>query len=321
MNMVRDATQKTFDLDQYMATRRELVEQRLSEYLPLAEPELLWRSMRYSVLAGGKRFRSILCIAAAEAVYFSQSAGSPSGHPDIALLDRILPCCCAIEMVHAMSLIHDDLPALDNDDFRRGNPTNHKVFGEAVALLAGDALIVLANEILIKKTPENVSKEMLLSIISELAHATGANGMVGGQVYDLALTGSQADVEMLTKMHDGKTAALIRFCAWSGATLAGANRETTEFFNQYAGMLGLAFQIADDLLDVTGDMKTLGKTPGKDHADNKSTWVTLFGLEGARTKLAELEERGLAFLDKSVLSDNTLPPLKQLLQYAIHRIN
>jgi geranylgeranyl diphosphate synthase, type II len=321
LKTVPDVTEKTFDFDQYINIRRQLIEQRLSQYLPSAEPEQLWQSMRYSVLSGGKRFRAILCLASAEAVYFNKVGGTVRSTADSALLDTILPCCCAIEMVHAMSLIHDDLPALDNDDFRRGKPTNHKVFGEAVALLAGDALLMLANEVLIKETPKSVGREVLLSVIAELAHCTGANGMVGGQVYDLALTGKVAEAELITKMHNGKTGALIRFSAWSGATVAGANLETQELFNQFAETLGLAFQIADDLLDVTGDIKTLGKTPGKDQADNKSTWVTLFGLEGARAKLAELEETGLAFLDKIVLSDNRLSALKQLLQYAIHRVN
>jgi geranylgeranyl diphosphate synthase type II len=310
-----------FDLGQYLALRRELVETSLSRYLPLSEPEQLWQSMRYSVLSGGKRFRAILCLAAAEAVSASNSCQSLSNLSDSLLNDKVLPCCCAIEMVHAMSLIHDDLPALDNDDFRRGKPTNHKVFGEAVAVLAGDALLMLANEVLINETHTSVPRGVLLSIVSQLAHAIGPAGMVGGQIYDLALTGSKAEPAMLAKMHQGKTGALIRFSIWSGATLAGADSDTVRYLNQYGDALGLAFQIADDLLDVTGDIKTLGKTPGKDHAERKSTWVTIFGKEEARTKLAELEASGLAFLDKTSLSDNSLAPLKQLLQYAIYRLN
>jgi geranylgeranyl diphosphate synthase type II len=228
-----------------------------------------------------------------------------------------------------MSLIHDDLPALDNDDMRRGKPTNHKVFGEAIALLAGDALLMMANDVLITKTPDNIDRHVLLEVVLELARATGATGMVGGQVYDLGFTGRleqvkselaiTADTSTLELIHRGKTGALIKFSLWSGGKLVGASNAELALLNRFSEILGLAFQIADDLLDVTGDIKTLGKTPGKDLAANKVTWTTLYGEEGARMKLKQLEEEGLAVLDKHGSANPSLTALKQLLQYAIHR--
>jgi geranylgeranyl diphosphate synthase type II len=276
--------------------------------------------MRYSLLNGGKRLRAVLCFAGAE-------VSSRLNSNQIA--EIVLPCACAIEMVHAMSLIHDDLPALDNDDMRRGKPTNHKVFGEAIALLAGDALLMMANDVLITKTPDNIDRNVLLEVVLELARATGATGMVGGQVYDLGFTGRleqvkselaiTADTSTLELIHRGKTGALIKFSLWSGGKLVGASNAELALLNRFSEILGLAFQIADDLLDVTGDIKTLGKTPGKDLAANKVTWTTLYGEEGARMKLQQLEEEGLAALDKHGSANPSLTALKQLLQYAIHR--
>src|SRR5262249_32168734 len=165
-----------FEFKQYVASRREIVEDRLHDYLSGGEPEALWESMRYSVLGGGKRLRALLCLTAADAL-------NPNA------IEAALPCACAIEMVHAMSLIHDDLPALDNDDLRRGRPTNHKVFGEALALLAGDALLVLASETILDRTPAEVDRSVVIDVALELARAAGAGGMVGGQVEDMAFTG------------------------------------------------------------------------------------------------------------------------------------
>jgi geranylgeranyl diphosphate synthase type II len=320
-----------FDFASYAALRRQLVESRLAEYLAEQEPAKLWEAMRYSVLSGGKRFRALLCIAAAEAVYTTRLPGSPgtfelTNHP---FMELVLPCCCAIEMVHAMSLIHDDLPAMDNDDLRRGKPTNHKVFGEATALLAGDALLMLANQILVTKTPPSVTADTLLSVVAELAKAVGPQGMVAGQIYDLAFTGLAnsskenriyaSDIATVETIHKYKTAAFIRFSSWAGARLAGAKSSELAIFDRFAELLGLAFQIADDVLDVTGDIEVLGKTPGKDSKASKATWVTLFGLDGARAKLKALEEEGLTLLDNSDLDHSSLPALKAILQYAIQR--
>ena len=305
----------TFDFKSYAADQKAAVEERLEIYLQKNDPQRLWESMRYSVLSGGKRLRALLCIAAAQAVRRQKE-----------VLNLVLPCACAIELVHAMSLIHDDLPALDNDDFRRGKPTNHKIFGEAMALLAGDALLMLAVDILIRETPIEVDRSSLLDVVQELAKASGAHGMVGGQVDDIACTGvafdavsGAIDEKLLTSIHRRKTGALIRFSLWAGAKLVGADEHQLIEFGHFGDILGLAFQITDDLLDVTGDISTLGKTPGKDAASDKATWVRLFGVEGSRSRLKELQDEGEGLLERMRLANSSV--LNELLQYAIHRIN
>jgi len=311
-----------FDFKEYVASRRALIEQRLASYLAQDDPPELWESMRYSVLSGGKRMRALLCLAAAESVVASQVGGGASP-----FLDQVLPCACAIELIHTFSLIHDDLPAMDNDDFRRGRPTNHKVFGEARAILAGDALFALAMEILLTRTPAQVDRSVLLSVAAELTRATGAHGMVGGQILDMHYTGlagnSQrlADAEQLEAMHRRKTGALISFSTWAGACLAGAASQTLDCLSRFGEILGLAFQITDDLLDVTGDIKTLGKTPGKDIAADKVTWVSLFGVDSSRAQLSVLEKEARGLLSKTALKQESLPALESLLDYAIHRVN
>jgi geranylgeranyl diphosphate synthase type II len=296
-----------------------LIEQSLEKYMSANDPEKLWQSMRYSVLSGGKRLRALLCLASAEAI-----------KPEEDIADLVMPCACAVEMVHAMSLIHDDLPAMDNDDFRRGKPTNHKVFGEAMALLAGDALLMLANEILIEETPAKVDPNTLLSVVKELSIATGAHGMVGGQVEDMNFTGSFeqghtnkefVDENILSSIHRRKTGALITFSVWSGARLVGANEKQLIDLKRFGEILGLAFQITDDLLDVTGDINTLGKTPGKDEAAQKATWVRLFGIDGSRQRLKELESEGLEILQSKNIENGSAPALTELLKYAINRVN
>ncbi len=296
-----------------------MIETRLEQYLSHNEPQNLWDSMRYSVLSGGKRLRALLCMAAAEAF-----------GPNDDVSELVLPCACAIEMVHAMSLIHDDLPAMDNDDYRRGKPTNHKVFGEAMALLAGDALLMLATEILIDETPAKVDRVILLSVVKELARATGAHGMVGGQVEDMNFTGGFdkghtnkefVDEDILQSIHRRKTGALITFSLWSGARLVEANERQLIDLKRFGEILGLAFQITDDLLDVTGDINTLGKTPGKDEASQKATWVRLFGIDGSKQKLKELETEGLGILENNGIEIGSAPALNELLKYAIHRVN
>ncbi|MBI4532559.1 MAG: polyprenyl synthetase family protein [Candidatus Melainabacteria bacterium] len=304
----------TFNFKEYLALKRQLVETRLAEFLEDDDLPLLWESMRYSVLSGGKRLRALLCLAAAEAVMPSST-------------ELVLPCACAIELVHAMSLIHDDLPAMDNDELRRGRPTNHKVYGEAMALLAGDALLTLASEILIAKTPASVPPERLLLVAGALNHAAGAKGMVGGQVEDLRFTGladsatKQVTPAMLESMHRRKTGALLRFSVWSGACLAGLSGEQLTALTTFGEALGLAFQIKDDLLDVTGDANTLGKTPGKDEAAKKVTWVSLFGIEGSKAKLVVLADQAQNELVRTGLSEESLIPLQSLLDYALYRFN
>jgi geranylgeranyl diphosphate synthase, type II len=328
-----------FDFQQYTATRRTLVETRLREFLSPDDPKLLWESMRYSVLSGGKRIRALLCIASAEAVL--EAAGS-----QLDACEYVLPCACAIELIHAMSLIHDDLPVMDNDDYRRGKPTNHKVYGEAMALLAGDALLAMASEILITKSSVEIDPYILLNVAAELTRASGAAGMVGGQVADMlstgqivypadttsdgsAITNCSSEIESyladksdeLDMIHKRKTGALIEFAAWSGARLVGGTQQQLKLLGFYGETLGLAFQVADDLLDVTGDIKTLGKTPGKDEASGKLTYVKVHGLEKSRQTLAELEQQGKEALRQLELSPKASAPLSYLLEFAIRRSN
>jgi geranylgeranyl diphosphate synthase type II len=319
----------TFVLEDYAARQRALIEPALERYTTAPGPKPLWDSMRYSVLSGGKRFRAMLCLASAEAI--------ANGISDRALTiddatSRAMPCACAIEMVHAMSLIHDDLPCMDNDDFRRGKPTNHKVYGEALALLAGDGLLAYASEILIRETPKSVSAQTILDVAAELSRATGPLGMVGGQVEDCIATGlmscevetsskSEDKLTLLESIHKKKTGALLRFSAWSGARLMEADEHVLNMLLRYGDILGIAFQIADDLLDITGDIQTLGKTPGKDVATGKVTWVTVYGVEGAKKALQDLEREGNEVLNQTGCGDAAIAPLSALLAYAIHRTN
>lgn len=329
----------TFDFKSYFEESRTLVDRKLDELLAPSEPELLWKSMRYSVLSSGKRIRAVLCLAAASTVSRSQPIS-------VEVLKMVLPCACSIEMIHAMSLIHDDLPCLDNDDLRRGQPTNHVVFGEAVALLAGDALLMQAVKTLLASTDKSVDREVLIDVVERLVDATGAGGMVGGQIFDLIYTGNAdlkhidkdglsgscqqsdaernpktgvIDLEVVEKIHRGKTAALITFSLWSGARLVGASPVQLAGMERFGGIVGLAFQIADDLLDVTGDSKTLGKTPGKDQAADKATWIRLFGVDGARQKLEELKEEGRKVLKECDLMPADFDALPGLLDFAIQR--
>lgn len=300
-----------FDFEEFVASKRMLVDAHLADYLATGSPEVLYESMRYSVLSPGKRIRALLCLASAQAI-------DEDAH-------RVaLPCACAIEMIHAMSLIHDDLPALDNDDIRRGKPTNHKVFGEAIALLAGDALLMLAMETIANHIPAAIDRSVVVKVISELARATGAPGMVGGQVDDIAFTGGKLPADklaMLNSIHLRKTGSLIRFSTWSGATLAGANQEQQNNFAAFGQILGLAFQITDDLLDVTGSAETLGKTPGKDAEANKLTFVAIEGIDKSKAKLVDLQREAEDALAKTGINKQSLIYLESLLQMAINRVS
>src|SRR5262249_37782529 len=223
------------------------------------------------------------------------------------------------------SLIHDDLPALDNDSLRRGRPTNHKVFGEAIALLAGDALLALASETLLDQTSATVDKALVFDVAVQMTRAIGPRGMVGGQVDDMAFRGftgrsaSPVTGAMLEFMHQRKTGALIRFSTWSGARLLGADENQLSAFASFGEVVGLAFQIKDDLLDVTGNAEALGKTPGKDEASDKATWVRLFGVDQSRAQLIDLESKGRALLSSTGLLPGKTAMLECLLEYAIHR--
>ena len=244
-----------------------VIDSRLNELLSVRTPELLWDSMAYSVNAGGKRVRPALNIMAA-----SLLTEDVSQNIDIA---------CAIEMIHTYSLIHDDLPALDNDDLRRGRATNHKVFGEAQAILAGDGLLSYAFEVMLenaKRYPENIMNHMLA--ISHVAHAAGASGMVAGQVVDVALEGKSISTEQLQYIHRHKTADMIIGALLSGIQLHSPTDEQLGALKTYGEEVGLVFQIVDDVLDVTAD-ESLGKSLGKDARDHKTTYASLYGVDKA----------------------------------------
>jgi len=248
--------------------RKALVETTLKEEL-YKEPPLdakLAEAMEYSLMAGGKRLRPILVMAAADAVGADGT--------------QFLTTGCALEMIHTYSLIHDDLPAMDNDDYRRGKLTNHKVYGAGLATLAGDALLTLAFEVLLRQ--EHATEATRLAVVREMSTAAGMNGMVGGQAIDLASEGHRIPMELLRKMHMGKTGALFRAAIRSGAILGGASDTQLAALTRYADAFGLAFQITDDILDVVGDEAALGKPIGSDERNHKSTYVTLLSLEKAQ---------------------------------------
>ena len=236
-------------------------------------PEQIYEAMRYSLMAGGKRLRPILCLATCEML---------EADTDIAM-----PTACALEMVHTMSLIHDDLPAMDNDDYRRGKLTNHKVYGEDVAVLAGDALLTYAFEYIATQT-KGAEPARVLQVVAQLGKAVGAAGLVGGQIVDLASEGTAVDEKTLTFIHMHKTAALLEVSVTSAAILAGADTTVVEQLRRYAQRIGLAFQIVDDVLDITSTSEALGKSVGKDVAAQKATYPSLWGLEESQRKADQL---------------------------------
>ena len=241
----------------------------------------LAESMEYSLMAGGKRLRPILVMAAADAV---GARGTD-----------FVQAACGIEMIHTYSLIHDDLPAMDNDDYRRGKLTNHKVFGEALAILAGDALLTQAFEVILRQ--QGVSAEVLVQVLKEMSIAAGPNGMVGGQVIDMLSEGKRISMEELRKMHMGKTGALFRAAIRSGAILGGASEAKLAALTTYADCFGLAFQITDDILDVVGDEAVIGKPVGSDERNEKSTYVTLTSLDEAKKLAADTVQQALDALE------------------------
>lgn len=259
------------------ARRRALVEEGLLRELREDEAfdARLAESMKYSLMAGGKRLRPILLMAAADAA---------GGHGD-----DYLASACALEMIHTYSLIHDDLPAMDNDDYRRGRLTNHKVYGAGLATLAGDALLTLAFEVLLRQ--KDVMPDTLVRVVREVSTAAGPEGMVGGQALDLASEGKQIDKDTLRRMHMAKTGALFRAAVRSGAILAGADDVKLAALTEYAEAFGLAFQITDDILDVTGDEAAIGKPVGSDERNQKSTYVTLTSLDEAKRLAREAVDR------------------------------
>lgn len=263
-----------FNLDKYLRDRKQEVESALDASIAITYPEKIYESMRYSLMAGGKRLRPILTLAACELLGGDRATA--------------MPTACAMEMVHTMSLIHDDLPAMDNDDFRRGKLTNHKVYGDDIAILAGDALLAYAFEYIAAQT-KAVPAERILKVVAHLGHAVAATGLVGGQVVDLECEGKpDITTETLTFIHIHKTAALLESCVICGALLAGANDTDIKRLSTYANNIGLAFQIIDDILDITATSEELGKTAGKDLAAQKVTYPSLWGIEASQQKAQDL---------------------------------
>jgi len=299
MTDVRSSTLATFLVD-----TRSHVDSALERFLPgpPACPALLTDAMRYSLLGGGKRLRPLLAVAAADAI--ARRTGAP-------VLELALPAACALEFIHTYSLIHDDLPAMDNDTMRRGRPTAHVVFGEGIAILAGDALLTDAFSLLAREPAlsADVAAEELsrrkLETVAIVAEAAGAAGMVGGQTLDLLAVRPDAaplDGAALREMHMRKTGALIIASSLAGAVMGGATPEQMEAVGRYALQVGLAFQIVDDILDVEGVEAEIGKTPGKDAAAGKPTYPALYGLDESKRLAAECAARAIAALDNAGLS-------------------
>lgn len=280
-----------FNLGTYLAKGKAQVEEALDRFLPVTYPERIYESMRYSLLAGGKRLRPILCLASCEL------AGGT--------WEMAMPTACAMEMVHTMSLIHDDLPAMDNDDYRRGKLTNHKVYGEDIAILAGDGLLAYAFELIAEAT-QNVPPQLILQVVARLGRTVGAAGLVGGQVVDLESEGKpDVTLDTLNFIHSHKTSALLEASVECGAILAGVEKADLDRLSRYARNIGLAFQIIDDILDITASKEVLGKTAGKDLEAGKATFPSLLGLDESRRQAQNLVEEAKAEL--SVFGTPALP--------------
>lgn len=299
-NFQKMKEEATFNLVAYLKERQKLCETALDQAIPVIYPEKIYESMRYSLLAGGKRIRPILCLAACEIM-----GGT---------IEMAMPTACATEMIHTMSLIHDDLPAMDNDDYRRGRLTNHKVYGDNIAILAGDGLLAYAFEFVATQTPENVPRERVIQVIARLGKALGAAGLVGGQVVDLDSEGkTDISLETLNFIHNHKTAALLEASVVCGGMIAGASAEDVQRLSRYSQNIGLAFQIIDDILDITATQEQLGKTAGKDLIAKKVTYPSLWGLEESRSKAQQLVEAACKELE-------TFGKLAQPLQALAHFI-
>lgn len=294
------------DLKAYLKQMQKVVDEALETYLPQKDelPSSIHTSMRYSVFAGGKRVRPVLLLAACDAV-----GGD---------MQKAMPAACAMEMIHTYSLIHDDLPAMDNDDFRRGNPTNHKVFGEATAILAGDGLLTEAFILLSNpQCTEGLDPAVLRQVIHEIAVCSGSRGMIGGQVVDMESEG-QTDIDLATVLyiHTHKTGALIKASVRCGALLGGADGEDLDAITRYAEAVGLAFQIADDILDIEGTTEQIGKDAGSDQARGKATYPAVMGLSESKRRAEELVDVAIEALSRF---GDKADPLREIAYYIVKR--
>ena len=295
------------DLQKYLDEKRQLVEQSMADLVPMANdlhPDLVRHieSMRYSLFAGGKRVRPILCIASCEAV---------AGDARV-----VLPVAVALECIHTYSLIHDDLPAMDDDELRRGKPTNHILYGEAGAILAGDGLLTMAFELLSSNLLSTIPADKRLKIINIIATGVGSLGMVGGQALDIACEGKDIDITTLRQIHSRKTGALITASVQSGAVIGGADPKQLADLTTYGEKIGLAFQIVDDLLNVEGTTEQLGKAAGSDADRCKATYPAIFGIEKTKLMAEETITEALAALDTFAERG---APLRELATYIISR--
>jgi geranylgeranyl diphosphate synthase type II len=296
---------KKKNLSDYLEEKKAIVDKALEAYFPDTKGPAceLIRAMKYSLLAGGKRLRPILCMAGAEAV----------GGEAL----EVIPIACALELIHTYSLIHDDLPVMDDDDLRRGRPTNHKVFGEAVALLAGDALLTEAFHVMTAhELIERTSPPIILKVINLIAWASGYQGMVGGQVVDILSEGKTVTFPMVEFIHSHKTGKLITASVSSGALLGGGNEVQLESIASYGEKIGLAFQIADDILNIEGNAPTMGKHSGSDSQKGKITYPAVVGLNKSKEIQDELVESAIESLRSF---DYRADPLRQIAQYIIER--
>ena len=289
-------------LKEYLTKSKKEIETYVSQILtsPNEEYSRLYESMNYSLLMGGKRIRPIITKAVIEA-----SGGSWEAHKDV---------ICAIELIHTYSLIHDDLPAMDNDDYRRGKLTNHRVYGDGMAVLAGDGLLTYAFELVSKNT--SLQPEQIVAIIQSLAKGAGPSGMVGGQSFDLESEGKELPLEELVVLHKGKTGALFTTAVEIGLIIMNAPADVRASYLSYADYLGLLFQITDDILDVVGTQEELGKTPGSDERQHKATYVSILGLEEAKARAQEVADLALQALQTS---NRTSPVLEGLITYLMER--
>ncbi|MBI5417345.1 polyprenyl synthetase family protein [Candidatus Poribacteria bacterium] len=274
-----------FNLNKYLYIKKKIIDTALDKYLPKESvyPDSIHRAMRYSLFAGGKRLRGVLVIAGKETF-------APGKFIDV------LPVACAVEMIHTYSLIHDDLPCIDNDDLRRGKPTSHKVFGEAIAVLAGDALLTCAFHTISRS--KKIKPEVLLKVIHIISEAVSTYGMIGGQVVDIETSGKKIDSKILEYIHNCKTGTFLQACVSAGAIMGGANDDELKHISIYGKNIGLAFQIVDDILDVLGDTRILGKTAGSDIINKKNTYPEIFGIEKSRKKLDKLIDNAINEADK-----------------------